>query len=245
MSKNEPKNEPKKAQQYDIEFYWDPVCPFAWMTSRWIHKVKETREVNVDWKFISLREINKGSDYSGFPEGYANTHIAGLKMLRVAAAVRRELGRDPMEDLYTAFGESVWNRPPPASAPDSGSPNLAGYMQGIGEKEQITACLEKAGLPASYADAAENSDFDEEIAKESAEALSRTGEDVGTPILTWNPPDGPSLFGPVISQVPESSEEAARYFDAFQTLLEWESFAELKRSLRQTPRLPLLEGYEG
>ena len=82
---------------YDIEFFWDPVCPFAWITSRWIEKVAEQTSYAVDWRFISLRLLNKRKDYATeFPAGYEHGHTAGLRMLRVAAAVRADLGREPL-----------------------------------------------------------------------------------------------------------------------------------------------------
>ena len=96
----------------DIEFFWDPVCPFAWITSRWIEKVRAQTDYTVDYRFISLRLINKHKDYATeFPKGYEHGHTAGLRMLRVAAAVRDELGREPMSGLYTAFGESYFDIP--------------------------------------------------------------------------------------------------------------------------------------
>jgi hypothetical protein len=72
---------------YDIEFFWDPVCPFAWITSRWVELVAAQRDYQVDWRFISLRILNKHKDYaSEFPPGYEHGHTAGLRMLRVAAS---------------------------------------------------------------------------------------------------------------------------------------------------------------
>ena len=89
----------------DIEFFWDPVCPFAWITSRWIVKVQEQTDYSVNWRFISLRILNKDKDYATeFPEGYEFGHTAGLRMLRVAAAVRAELGPEPLGALVTAYG---------------------------------------------------------------------------------------------------------------------------------------------
>jgi predicted DsbA family dithiol-disulfide isomerase len=82
---------------YDIEFFWDPVCPFSWITSRWVEQVARQRDDAVDWRFISLRLLNKTKDYATeFPSDYEHGHTAGLRMLRVAAAVRDELGREPL-----------------------------------------------------------------------------------------------------------------------------------------------------
>ena len=80
---------------YDIHFYWDPVCPFAWLTSRWVEQVCAQKDYRVDWRFISLRIVNKNVDYDAqFPPEYEAGHTSGLRMLRVAARTRAEHGRD-------------------------------------------------------------------------------------------------------------------------------------------------------
>ena len=84
---------PPSDPSYDIEFFWDPVCPFAWITSRWVEQVAAQRDFRVDWRFISLRLINKHKDYTtDFPPEYEFGHTAGLRMLRVAAAGPRRVG---------------------------------------------------------------------------------------------------------------------------------------------------------
>ena len=97
--------------QYDIEFFWDPVCPFAWITSRWVAKVASQTGYEVDWRFISLRLLNKQKDYATeFPPEYEHGHTAGLRMLRVAAKVRSALGREPMGPLYEGYGRAYWDQ---------------------------------------------------------------------------------------------------------------------------------------
>jgi hypothetical protein len=92
----------------DLDFYFDPVCPFAWMTSKWVRMVAQERDYNVDWRFISLRMINAHIDYeSHFPPGYEDGHTAGLKMLRVAAKLRAERGREAVGPLSAEFLEPV------------------------------------------------------------------------------------------------------------------------------------------
>ena len=89
----------------DINFYFDPVCPFAWMTSKWVRKVQAQRDYTVDWRFISLRLLNAHIDYDKhFPPEYEAGHTAGLRLLRVAASIRREHGRAPIGPFYTALG---------------------------------------------------------------------------------------------------------------------------------------------
>ena len=97
----------------DIHFYFDPVCPFAWMTSKWVRQVTAQRDYTVDWRFISLRMINAAVDYdSHFPPGYEAGHTAGLKLLRVAARVRADYGRDRVGSLYEAIGTQVFDTEP-------------------------------------------------------------------------------------------------------------------------------------
>lgn len=216
---------------YDIEFFWDPVCPFAWITSRWVEKVASKREYRVDWRFISLRLLNKDKDYdTEFPADYERGHTAGLRMLRVAAAVREELGREPLGALVSAYGESYWDKP-----------RGSGMRGRLSSHEHAVEVLGAAGLPERFADALDDTSWDELIDAETELALSRTGRNVGTPIITFQPPDGLSFFGPVISRVP-SDEDAERLWDAVTTLAAFPGFAELKRSLREVPQLTILGG---
>jgi hypothetical protein len=217
----------------DVEFFWDPVCPFAWITSRWVVKVAEQRGYDVDWRFISLRLLNRDRDYEAeFPEGYHNAHTQGLRLLRVAAAVRAEVGREPMGALYTRFGEHIWDRRPE---------DVDGRLGAIADlaTASVPAVLGELGLPERLAAALDDESWDEPLQAETDEALSRAGDDVGTPILTFEPPDGVSFFGPVISRVP-SDEDALRLWDAVLELARWPGFSELKRSLREMPQLPVL-----
>jgi 2-hydroxychromene-2-carboxylate isomerase len=215
----------------DIEFFWDPVCPFAWITSRWVAKVAAQRELTVDWRFISLRLINQHKDYATeFPPEYEFSHTAGLRMLRVAAAIRDELGRQPIGRVVTAYGESYWDLP-----------RGSGMRNRLSTTEHVVEVLEAAGLPARFASALDDTSWDDLLAVESELALSRTGRDVGTPIITFQPPDGVSFFGPVISRVP-SDAEAVELWDAVTTLAKFPGFAEMKRSLRERPQLNILGG---
>src|SRR3984885_13308902 len=94
----------------DISFYFDPLCPFAWMTSKWVRQVMAERDYSVDWRFISLHLINANVDYdTHFPPGYEAGHTAGLRLLRVAARTRREFGRDAVGPLYSAMGVQAFD----------------------------------------------------------------------------------------------------------------------------------------
>ncbi|MEL6985009.1 MAG: DsbA family protein [Actinomycetota bacterium] len=222
---------PPSDPSYDIEFFWDPVCPFAWITSRWIEKVAAQTDYKVDWRFISLRLLNKDKDYATeFPPEYEQGHTAGLRMLRVAAAIRTELGRDPLGALVTAYGESYWDKP-------KGS----GMRTHLSTTEHVTEVLAAAGLPTRFAEALDDESWDELLDAETELALSRTGRDVGTPIITFQPPDGLSFFGPVISRVPDDAD-ALPLWEAVTTLASFPGFAEMKRSMREVPQLNILGG---
>jgi hypothetical protein len=217
----------------DVEFFWDPVCPFAWVTSRWVVEVARQRDYEVDWRFISLRLLNQDRDYpTEFPEGYPDAHTQGLRLLRVAAAARAAAGREAMGPLYTRLGEHIWNRRPE---------EVDGRLGAIADvaTDAVPAILEELDLSPALAAALDDDSWDDAIQSETDEALSRTGDDLGTPILTFEPPDGVSFFGPVISRVP-ADEDALRLWDAVLELASWPGFAELKRSLREMPQLPLL-----
>ncbi len=206
----------------DIEFFWDPICPFAWITSRWVTDVAQQRDYSVDWRLICLSILNEDSDYENFPEGYQDLHHKGRRMLRVAQAVRDEHDADAAGQLYTAYGSTIWN-------PDG---DIRSAMGEVASEQHLAAALEVAGVSSELAARAEDESLDEALRESTMEALSRTGRDVGTPIITFHHNGGTtSFFGPVVSQVP-ASKDATRLWDAVVTLAGWPSFAELKRSKR-------------
>jgi hypothetical protein len=219
---------PEAAGKADIDFYFDPICPFAWMTSKWIRIVQAQRDYTVDWRFISLRQINAHLDYdSHFPAGYDAQHTAGLRLLRVAAAAREQHGREAVGPLYAAFGARIFE-----VRPDEG--RTPGWQ---GTPELTADALAEAGLPTSLVEFLDDESRDAEIQAESDLALSLTGKDVGTPIVHFEPPEGVAFFGPVISRLPDE-EQAAVLWDHVVGLARFPGFAELKRSLRERPQLP-------
>ncbi|MDT5370767.1 MAG: hypothetical protein QOC62_5198 [Mycobacterium sp.] len=211
----------------DLHFYFDPVCPFAWMTSKWVRIVAAHRAYHVDWRFISLRILNANVDYAAhFPPEYEAGHTAGLRLLRVVARVREEHGRDAVGPLYSAIGTRLFDTPrdEKLSASDQG----ARYL--------LEPLLDDVGLPGDLADALDDTTFDDEIRAETEEALALTGRDVGTPILHFKPPGGTAFFGPVISRLP-SRDDAVELWDHVIALTGFPGFAEIKRSLRERPQL--------
>jgi len=217
-------------RDYDLSFYFDPVCPFAWMTSKWVRLVMEQRAYSVDWRFISLRLVNATVDYdSHFPPEYEAGHTAGLKLLRVAAKVRAAYGPEAIGPLYAAMGAHIFE-----SKSASG-----GWAAGAGRagRDVVRGLLAGIGMDAGLADALDDLSFDSQLRAETDEALALTGKDVGTPIIHVQPPDGIAFFGPVISRLP-SPEDAVRLWDHVIGLAGFPGFAELKRSLREQPQLP-------
>jgi len=211
----------------DIHFYFDPVCPFAWMTSKWVRLVMAQQEYTVQWRFISLRLVNAQVDYAAqFPPDYEAGHTAGLRLLRVAARTRAELGPDAVGTLYEGLGSRIFDSPP--------EPDTTGGRRGT--REFLAPVLVGAGLPAELADALDDDSFDAVVQAETDEALSLTGKDVGTPIIHFRPPTGVAFFGPVISRLP-AAEDAVRLWEHVVGLAGFPGFAELKRSLRERPQL--------
>ncbi len=214
----------------DLDFFFDPVCPFAWVTSRWVARVAELRDLEVDWRFISLRMVNAERDYDKeFPPGYVDGHTRGLELLRVAAATRDGHGNEAVGRLYASYGAVIWDAPG----------GLEGTLRRRGDLASVEPVLAAADLPVELARAVGDDTWDPVIRAETDEALRRTGKDVGTPIITYGPPDGLSLFGPVISRVP-GDDEAVELWDAVATLARFEGFAELKRSRREPLALAAL-----
>jgi hypothetical protein len=210
---------------YDLEFFLDPMCPFAWQTSVWIRRVAELRSLDIGWRFISLYVIHENDEGSS-PEMTAALERA-LQFHRVLDAVRNAHGNEPVGRLYDAWGRQLWYGEPGTSPRD------------IAHTIDIAALLTAEGLPVDLADAASDDSHDTVIRAETALAFERAGDDLGTPIVTWDPPNGRSFFGPVISSVP-SDEDALVLYDALVTLAGLPDFAELKRSKRPPLDLPVL-----
>ena len=211
--------------QPDIEFFWDPMCPWAWLTSRWVCEVAQRTDLTVHWKFISLRLLNDTKNYAtDFPPRYVAGHGSGLKLLRVAAAVRAEEGETPIGDLYTRFGSDVHVYRRRKELTEHWEAGFPDYLRG-------------AGIAERYIPEANNEAWDELLRAEKDEALSRTGHDVGTPIISYYR-DGQvqSFFGPVINEVPRG-DRAVALWDAMWELATFPGFAEMKRTLRGEPKL--------
>lgn len=207
----------------DLEFFFDPVCPWAWITSRWVDEVGKQRNYGVTWRFISLRMINEEIGYGPDSEPWREAHAAGSRVLRAAAYAREKAGNEAVAGLYTAVGTALHKN---------------GQREGFVENTTyyLVDVLSRAGLDPDWANGADNEDFDAILREETNLAFSRTGKGVGTPILTFKPGQSNegSFFGPVISQAPRG-DEALKLWDAVETLATTSGLAELKRSLRSAP----------
>ncbi|MGA0043623.1 MAG: DsbA family protein [Ilumatobacteraceae bacterium] len=207
----------------DLQFYFDPVCPWAYITSRWMVEVQEQRGYDVSWKFISLFMINNDRGYNEGNMPWRDGHMSGLQALRVASAARAAAGNDAVAAVYTALGKAIHV--------DKRRPKDSTEL-----KDFARTVLSEAGLNPQWAESATDELHDEVIRYETSRALELTGKDVGTPILVFHPekPNEASFFGPVISSIPRGAE-ALRLWDAVETLATTSGMAELKRSLRGAP----------
>ena len=207
----------------DLEFFFDPICPWAWITSRWVCEVRTLRAYDVRWRPISLKFLNENQTADWYTPEYRRMHAIGHQNLRVAVGLDQRLGNEAMGDFYTALGTE-------------------GHKNGRREdflrtpREFTGECLDKAGLPAEYVDCMDDESLDPEIRASTDTALERTGKDVGTPILTFRPGgrDEGSFFGPVIARIPRG-DEALRLWNAVEIVATTPGVAELKRSLRGSP----------
>jgi len=216
-----------------IEFFFDPMCPFAWVTSRWVQEVRTQRDVEVTWRFISLEEVNatkftedeervaRGEDPQ-LPPQYRGISRLGNRLLRVAAALRDAEGNQAVEAFYTSVGTQLHNEGLSREIWDGADPD-----------ETFDRLVTTAGVSADLVRDADDDRWGKVVRAETELALARTGDDVGTPIITWDldRADESSLFGPVISRIPRG-EEALRLWDAVETVALTPGIAEFKRSLR-------------
>ena len=198
----------------DMQFWFDPLCPWAWITSRWMLEVEKVRPVHVDWRIMSLAYLNlEQHEGKGLNEEYLARMSKAWGPVRVAAAAAAEAGPGILGPLYTAIGTRIHNQ---------------------GRREDpavLSEALTEVGLPASLADAAESTEFDEAIKKSHHEAFDEVGLDVGTPVIRIR---GKALFGPVITPAPKG-EAAGELWDGLVLVTKADGFFELKRSRDRRP----------
>jgi hypothetical protein len=210
----------------DLEFFFDPMCPWAWITSRWVKEVQELRQYSVTWKPISLKLLNANQTAEWYNDEYKRGHAAGHDALRTACALVDHLGgnegNEAVDRFYTALGTAAHKN----GRRDEFRDNTAQF---------IDECLANAGLSTTLNQTGQST-FDDAIAASTSVALERTGKDVGTPILTFHPGQANegSFFGPVIARIPRG-EEALKLWNAVKVVATTPGVAELKRTLRSKP----------
>lgn len=199
------------------DFWFDPLCPWAWMTSRWMLEVEKVRPVDVRWHVMSLAVLNEPK-LDELPEQYQEAMKNAWGPVRVVIAAQQLHGDEVLGGLYTALGTRVHNR---GEGPT---------------REAILGALDEVGLPASLADYADSDAYDKELRASHKEGIDKVGQDVGTPVIAVPGPDGEQLafFGPVVTPAPKG-EQAARLWDGTLAVASVPGFYEIKRTRTQGP----------
>jgi 2-hydroxychromene-2-carboxylate isomerase len=199
------------------DFWFDPRCPWAWITSRWIKEVEQVRDVSVQWHVMSLAYLNE--DKEGLDEKYRAGLADAWGPVRVVAAVAERYGESDearnaaIDRFYTEIGTRFHNE---------------GLERG---RETVVAALEAAGLDVALADAMDSPDYDEAIKKSHHAGMDQVGYDVGTPVISV---EGIAFFGPVVTPIPRG-EDAGRLWDGVRLVSSVDGFYELKRSRESKP----------
>lgn len=193
------------------DFWFDPLCPWAWMTSRWMLEVEQVRNITVRWHVMSLAVLNQGRE---LPPQYREAMDNAWGPVRVLIAASTAHGDQVLLPLYTAIGTRI-------------------HPQGRGneQKQVIIEALQEVGLPAELISAYDSTEFDQALEESHKVAINKVGEDVGTPVVSFN---DTAFFGPVITPAPKG-EDAGRLWDGCVLVASVPGFYELKRTRTQGP----------
>ena len=193
-----------------VDLWFDPLCPWAWMTSRWLLEVEQVRPVKTNFHVMSLSVLNEGKDV---PESYRDLLARGWGPVRICIAAQAQHGPEVLGDLYTALGTKH-------------------HVEGREFTDELyREALAEVGLAPELAAAADDPSYDEALRASHNDGISRVGEDVGTPVIAIGEV---AFFGPVVSPAPKG-EQAGVVFDGARALASYDGFFELKRSRTREP----------
>jgi protein-disulfide isomerase-like protein with CxxC motif len=193
-----------------VDFWFDPLCPWAWIASRWVLNAAEVRALDLHWHVMSLAYLNSNKD--DLSDEYRKLLDEAWGPVRVCIAAEQSFGAEALLPLYTALGTRF---------------HLEGKPK---DRATIEEALTEVGLPVSLADAAESDEYDEALKRSHHQGMDQVGYDVGTPVISV---EGVAFFGPVITRAPKG-EAAGRLWDGVLAVAGTPGFFELKRS-RDTP----------
>ncbi|GGL06334.1 DSBA oxidoreductase [Sphaerisporangium melleum] len=212
------------SERTPIDFWFDPLCPWAWMASRWVLEVRELRPVEPRWHIMSLFVLNEDKDISSDYRAFLKDAMAPV---RVVQAATEKYGEEVAGDLYTEIGLRIHNqgrlKPPPGKE--------EGFDPAAALREVLADALRAAGLDPGLAAAADSTEYDAAVRRSHEEGISLVGQEVGTPVIAV---DGTAFFGPVVSPTPRG-EAAARLWDGVLLVARTDGFFELKRSRTRDP----------
>lgn len=195
----------------NADFWFDPLCPFAWISSRWILEVEQVRDISVTWHVMSLAYLNQDRD---IPDDYRAMLAPAWGPVRVCIAAEQKHGKDVLLPLYTAIGNRI-------HLEGQKLHELEDHGRGL-----VADALAEAGLEPELIDALDDSSYDDAVAKSHHLGMDQVGDDVGTPTIAF---EGAAFFGPVLSKIPRG-EDAGQLWDGCVAVAKVPYFYELKRS---------------